>query len=108
MEDAIDRDAFLTNLTIYWVTQTVTSSMRLYYEAFRDPAGWQPATVPIGYLMSDRDMFPTPRSWIERRGPVAHWTTTDRGGHFLEWEQPRVVAQGLRTFFGALGRHPEP
>ncbi|WP_189082002.1 alpha/beta fold hydrolase [Mangrovihabitans endophyticus] len=102
IEDAIHRDAFLTNLTIYWATRTITSSIRLYYEAIRDPAGWQPAPVPIGYLMADGDMFPTPRSWVERQGPVAHWTTTARGGHFLEWEQPQTVAADLHGFFGAL------
>ncbi len=102
IEDAIDRDSFLTNLTIYWATRTITPSMRLYYEAFRDPAGWQPATVPLGYLMSDKDMFPTPRAWVERQGKVAHWTTTDHGGHFLEWEQPKFVRNDLQVFFASL------
>jgi pimeloyl-ACP methyl ester carboxylesterase len=102
IEDAISLDGFLTNLTIYWVTQTITSSMRLYYEAFRDPAGWSTPQVPVGYLMADHDMFPTPRSWVERQGPVTHWATTPRGGHFLEWEQPGTVADDLRSFFDRI------
>jgi pimeloyl-ACP methyl ester carboxylesterase len=101
IEDAIDRDAFLTNLTIYWATETVTPSMRLYLETFRDPV-WAMPQVPVGYLMPENDFFPTPRSWIERQGPVGHWTETDKGGHFMEWEEPEIVANDLRQFFGAL------
>ncbi len=101
---AISRDALLTNLTIYWATGTIHSSMRLYYEAARAQGGWGVPQVPVGYLMPANDFFPTPRSWIERQGPVAHWTETDKGGHFMEWEQPEIVAQDLRTFFGAIAR----
>ena len=102
IEDAIDRDALLTNLTIYWVTQTINSSMHLYAEAARAQGGWDKPQAPVGYLMPKHDMFETPRSWIERRGPVAHWTISQDGGHFMEWEQPAIVADDLRTFFGAL------
>lgn len=101
IEDAIDRDAFLTNLTIYWATETITPSMRLYLESFRNPSWGQPS-IPVGYLMPTNDLFPTPRSWIERQGPVGHWTETDTGGHFMEWEEPGLVAADLRAFFGSL------
>lgn len=104
LESAISRDGLLTNLTIYWATQTIGSSMRLYYEAVRDQGGWAMPKAPVGYLMPRRDMFPTPRSWIERQGPVIHWTESDRGGHFLEWEQPAIVADDLRLFFSGLPR----
>lgn len=102
IESAIDCDALLTNLTIYWVTQTIASSMRLYAEAARVQDGWAMPQVPVGYLMPKNDMFETPRSWIERQGPVGHWTVSDAGGHFMEWEQPRIVAEDLRAFFGGL------
>ncbi|WP_298918565.1 epoxide hydrolase family protein [uncultured Algimonas sp.] len=98
----VGRDAFLTNLTIYWATQTIGSSMRLYYEAVRSPGSWGRADVPVGYLMPRHDMFPTPREWMERQGPIGHWTETDQGGHFMEWEQPGIVADDLQRFFGAL------
>ena len=102
IESAIDRDALLTNLTIYWATQTINSSMRLYAEAARAQDGWAMPQVPVGYLMPRNDMFETPRSWIERQGPVGHWTVAEQGGHFMEWEQPRIVADDLRLFFGGL------
>ena len=102
IEDAIGRDALLTNLTIYWVTQTINSSMHLYAEAARAQGGWDKPQAPVGYLMPKHDMFETPRSWIERHGPVAHWTVSGKGGHFMEWEQPQIVADDLGAFFSDL------
>jgi pimeloyl-ACP methyl ester carboxylesterase len=104
IESRFSKDDLLTNLTIYWATETITSSMRLYYEAARDPGAWggAPSSVPVAMLMSSKDMFPTPRSWVERQGPIARWTEIDRGGHFLEQEEPALVAADLRAFFSSL------
>lgn len=102
IEDAVSLDAFLTNLTIYWATGTIGPSMRSYYESARGGAAWGVPQVPVGYLMPRADMFPTPREWIERQGPVARWTEVEEGGHFLEWEEPELVARDLRAFFGGL------
>ena len=44
-------------------------------------------------------MFPTPREWIERSSRVDRWTEIERGGHFLDMEEPEVVAQEVRAFF---------
>ena len=93
------RDALLTNLTIYWATGTINSSMRLYYESVRDPGRTGRVAVPTGALMGPRDMFPTPRAWAERSYSIVSWNVADAGGHFLEWEEPRAVAQDLCAFF---------
>lgn len=102
LERRFSKDDLLTNLTIYWATQTIGSSMRLYYETARDPGQWGRVTVPVGMLMSPKDMFPTPRAWVERSYAVTRWTEIDRGGHFLEWEEPELVAEDVRTFFRPL------
>ncbi|RVT83942.1 epoxide hydrolase [Rhodobacteraceae bacterium CCMM004] len=98
----IDKDAVLDTLTVYWMTGTIGSSMRLYAEAARDTSGWAVPQVPVGYLMPRNDFFPTPRSWMERMGPIGHWTETKDGGHFMELEEPALVAEDLRRFFGGL------
>lgn len=95
-------EELLTNLTIYWVTETIGSSIRLYYETMRDQGGWGRPDVPAALLMSPKDMFPTPREWAARWGRIDRWTEIDRGGHFLEWEEPELVADDLRAFFGSL------
>jgi pimeloyl-ACP methyl ester carboxylesterase len=102
VERRFTRDELLTNLTIYWATGTINSSMRLYYESMRDPGVWGRPPVPNAMLMSSRDLFPTPREWIERQGKPSRYTEIDRGGHFLEWEEPELVARDIREFFGGL------
>lgn len=102
VESAFARDELLTNLTIYWVTETIGSSMRLYYETMRDPGDWGTVNVPTGAAMPAHDMFPTPREWVERTSPVDRWTKLPRGGHFPEWEVPELMADDIRAFFRTL------
>lgn len=102
LERAFSKDELLTNLTIYWATQTINSSTRLYYETARDPGQFGRVEVPTGMLMSDKDMFPTPRAWAERSYNVVRWTPISVGGHFLEWEEPELVAEDMRAFFASL------
>lgn len=102
LERVITRTDLLTNLTIYWATQTIGSSMRLYYETVRDPGSWGAVEAPTAHLQFAGDMFPTPREWVERNGPVARWTEHDRGGHFPEWERPDIVAADLRDFISTI------
>lgn len=91
-------DQLLTNIMIYWVTGTINSSMRLYYETARADAAYGKVQVPAAFLMSDKDMFETPREWVERQYTVARWTPISSGGHFLEWEEPRAVAADIIAF----------
>ncbi len=101
IERRFSKDEILTNLMVYWTTQTIGSSMRLYYEVVRDPR-FAPVDVPTAYLMSPKDFFPTPREWVARTSRIDRWTETDRGGHFLEWEEPELVAADMRAFFRDL------
>jgi pimeloyl-ACP methyl ester carboxylesterase len=93
------RDRLLANLTLYWATGTIGSSMRLYFETVRDPGQWGRVEVPTAMLMTPHDMFPTPRAWAERSYNVQRWTEIDCGGHFLEWEEPVIVADDLFAWF---------
>lgn len=93
------RDDLLTNLTIYWATGTINSSMRLYFENVRDPGAIGRVEVPTAYLMGPRDMIPTPRNWVNRAYALASWKLADAGGHFMEWEEPALVADDLASFF---------
>ena len=102
VESRFPRDELLTNLTIYWATQTIGSSMRLYYEYAREQRLQGKVTVPTAVLMARNDMVPVPREVSERMYNVVRWNETDKGGHFLEWEEPALVAADMRAFFGAL------
>lgn len=103
LENSFSKDELLTNLTIYWVTQTINSSMRLYYETAHDQgAQYGRVEVPTAMLMTTKDFFPTPREWVERSYNIVRWNEIDKGGHFLEWEVPDLVAKDMIEFFSSL------
>jgi pimeloyl-ACP methyl ester carboxylesterase len=103
IESRFNRDFLLTTLTTYWLTQTIAPSVRTYYEMYRNRGNTSRVGVPVGFLMAKKDMFPpAPREWAERTHNVVHFSETATGGHFLEWEEPDVVARDMRLFFAAL------
>ena len=103
LEHRFSKDELLTNLTIYWATGTINSSMRLYFETAHDQgAKYGQVEVPTAMLMTTKDFFATPREWVERSYNVQRWTIVDRGGHFLEWEEPNLVADDIKAFFHDL------
>ncbi|HWN39451.1 MAG TPA: epoxide hydrolase [Gammaproteobacteria bacterium] len=105
VESRFTKDELITNLMVYWVTGTAPSSVRMYYDFVREPLKAGRVETPVGMLMSTKDLFPpAPREFGERLLNVQHWAETDRGGHFLEWEEPELVARDMQTFFGALPR----
>ena len=103
VESRFSKDELITNLMIYWVAETAPASVRTYYDFGRDPMVPGRIERPVGMLDTTQDLFPAaPREWGERLFNVQRWTVTDTGGHFLEWEEPALVADELRAFFGSL------
>ena len=103
-ESIFTKDEMLTNITIYWVTQTATSSARLYYESSRAPTSGPMGRieVPTGAAIFPYELFITPRRWAEASYNITHWTEMPRGGHFAAMEQPELFVEDLRTFFRPL------
>jgi pimeloyl-ACP methyl ester carboxylesterase len=102
VEESFTRDELLTHLTIYWATETIGSSMRMYYENLHSAASWGQVSAPTAMAMLPADMFRTPREWVERYGKVDRWTELPRGGHFGEQEAPELLAEDIRAFFRPL------
>ena len=102
-ESVFTRDQLLTNVMVYWVTQTITSSARLYWETMHSGALQDaPAFVaaPTGVARYPKEeILRFPRSWIEQRYHVTHWAVMPRGGHFAAMEQPELFVDDLRAFF---------
>jgi len=102
LERALTREELLTLITIYWVTGTITSSVRLYFEyrASRDAlrAG-ERVEVPVGFADFPGEILRVPRAFAERAYAIAHWSEMPRGGHFAALEQPDLLARDLWKFF---------
>ncbi|WP_448004623.1 epoxide hydrolase family protein [Agromyces bauzanensis] len=101
-EDAVDLDVLLTNVSVYWLTGTATSSARLYKEG---QASWGQQTerseIPSGVAVFPGDFGIRPIA--ERDHNVVHWSEFDRGGHFPAMEVPDLLVGDVRTFFRGLG-----
>ena len=99
-------DEILAMVTLYWVTGTIGSSMRLYREASRNPlrlARGERVPVPMGMAVFPAETpAPPPREWAERGYDVRRWEVMARGGHFAAWEEPDLLAAEIRRFFRDL------
>jgi microsomal epoxide hydrolase len=106
VEDAVSRDQILTNLTVYWVTQTINSSIRLYCESQRSGRfpPFDPVTVPVGAAIFPAEIIRAPRAWAEGMYRIVHWNRYDRGGHFAALEEPDLLVADVREFFASLAR----
>ncbi len=105
IESRFDKDFLITTLMTYWLSNNSAPSVRTYYEMARNRGSTARITVPTAFLMSQRDLFPpAPREWAQRSHNVVHFSETSTGGHFLEWEEPLLVARDLQQFFGTIGQ----
>ncbi|WP_419707490.1 epoxide hydrolase family protein [Promicromonospora sp. NFX87] len=95
------RDEILTNITIYWFTGTIASSMRMYNANSAIPAEQltRRVEVPSGFSVFRGDVVRPPRAWLERTTNTVRVTEPERGGHFAAFEEPELYAQELRDFF---------
>jgi pimeloyl-ACP methyl ester carboxylesterase len=101
-ENAFTRDDLLTNVMIYWVTQTITSSARLYWERQHSAERPDYVAVPTGVARFPKEPLRFPRPWVERSYNVTHWTEMPRGGHFAAMEQPELFVADVRAFFATV------
>ncbi|OLF09112.1 hypothetical protein BLA60_21270 [Actinophytocola xinjiangensis] len=106
LDKAFTKDELLTNLMIYWVTGTVNSSMRLYYEGERENMRYPRIETPTAFANFPAEMFRPPREWAERLYNVQRWTNLPRGGHFAAVEAPELLVEDLRAFFRPLRGTP--
>lgn len=105
LERVFTRDELLTNVMIYWATETIPSSTRLYYESRERPLRLSPANrvkTPVAVALFPKEIPMPPRTLAERGLNIVRWTTMPRGGHFAAMEQPELFAQDLREFLRPL------
>ena len=101
IEQRFTRDELLTNVSIYWFTETIASSMRYYAMGTRAPlhfARGQRVTTPTAIARFPSEQpFPA-LAWIERGYDVVRFTEMARGGHFAAAEEPALLAADILSF----------
>jgi pimeloyl-ACP methyl ester carboxylesterase len=105
VERVFTQDELLTNISIYWFGHMLDASFRIYKENRLRPltfAASERVAPPLGVAVFPRELPTPPRSWVERVFNVQRWTPMPRGGHFAALEQPGLLAEDIRAFFGPL------
>ena len=104
VEKRFTKDELLTNITLYWATETINSANRLYYEAQHSPpqTSGTRTDVPTGVAIFPKDIISAPREFAERFFNIQRWTEMPRGGHFAALEEPELLAEDIRAFFRPL------
>jgi pimeloyl-ACP methyl ester carboxylesterase len=100
-------EMLIDNLMIYWATETIGSSIRLYYEHRNFCAPFKASdhvSVPTAVCMWPRDLVNAPRKWAERFYNVQQYSTQKSGGHFPAWEVPDAYAHDVRRFAKLVNR----
>ncbi len=104
LDDYFSKDELLTNISIYWFSESITSSMRIYYENRAvpqiKPTGY--IDVPTGVALFPAEIYITPRAWAEAAYDIRHWAQLEKGGHFAALEQTQIYLDELNTFFRLL------
>jgi pimeloyl-ACP methyl ester carboxylesterase len=105
VEKRFSKDQLLSNIMIYWVTQSINSACRLYYESRHHP--WRPDTnkrieTPTAAAIFPSEILKPPRAWADRAFNIQRWTVMPAGGHFAAMEEPKLLADDIRAFFGAM------
>lgn len=107
IESVFTKDELLANVTLYWVTETIHSSIRLYNESRKAPLHLTKddfAKVPVGIARFPMEDAIPPRRYVERGFNVQRWTNMPAGGHFAAMEQPELLAEDIKSFFIDLDR----
>jgi pimeloyl-ACP methyl ester carboxylesterase len=102
--EGLTPDDILDNITITWLTNTALSGARLYWEYWgKGYFNAKGVSIPVAVSVFPDELYPAPRSWAERAYPkLIHYNKLDKGGHFVAWEQPKLLSEEIRAGFRSL------
>lgn len=99
IESRFTKDQLLTNIMLYWATESMPSAVRLYFESRRRGRRPGRVEVPTAVAVFPGEIFFSPRKWVEARYNIVQWTEMPRGGHFAAMEEPELFVEDVAKFF---------
>jgi pimeloyl-ACP methyl ester carboxylesterase len=104
VESRFSKDDLLTTMSIYWLSDCFSSSVRYYAEAGKNP--WKAdhpnmpvVSAPTGITLFEPDMAPGDTRWTEAYYNRKQFRVHARGGHFAPAEEPAVLVTDIRDMF---------
>ena len=102
IESVIDKDELLTNISVYWFTQSICSSTRLYFETTQNARLKfleEKVSVPTGVARFPKEIMLFPRAWCDNvYADIVQWNEYEKGGHFAAVERPAELVDDIRQF----------
>ena len=93
----------LDDITLYWLTETATSSARLYAESFATDFSRQKLDIPVAVSVFPGELYRPLKVWGERTySRLIYWNDAPQGGHFAAFEQPKLFVAEVRAGLAAL------
>ncbi len=92
-ERALTRDEMLDDISLYWLTNSATSSAQIYWEDHSNNFNAIELSMPVAVTVFPGEIYRAPRSWAERNyHQLVYWNEVDKGGHFAAWEEPELFS----------------
>jgi pimeloyl-ACP methyl ester carboxylesterase len=101
-ERSLTRDEMLDDITLYWLTNTGTSSARIYWEHNANPTVVN-VSIPTALTVFPGEIYQVPKTWAERAyRNLIYYRRVDKGGHFAAWEEPQLFSEEIWAAFRSL------
>ena len=107
-QKSLTKDEILDDITLYWLTNTATSSAQLYWENNNNNFNaveqkTLDISVAVAVTVFPGEIYQAPKSWAERSyRKLIYYNEVKKGGHFAQWEQPQLFAEELRAAFKSI------
>jgi pimeloyl-ACP methyl ester carboxylesterase len=107
-ERVLSKDDMLDDITLYWLTNSATSSAQLYWENNNNNFNavnqkTAEIAIPVAVTVFPGEIYRAPRSWAQKAyRNLIYFNEVDNGGHFAAWEQPALFAAEIRSAFAGL------
>ncbi|MBA13009.1 MAG: epoxide hydrolase [SAR202 cluster bacterium] len=110
IESSFTKDELLITLTIYWATETINSSIRMYFEyqnlndenIYNNLKKSEKINTPARIVVFPGDISDPPKEWADRVYNSLSWQKMSKGGHFAALEEPELLVNDIREFFRIL------
>lgn len=102
VESRFSKDDLLTQICVYWFTETIGSSVRMYFEhEYDETAKWPREKIhtPARLFLTTEKVDLCPEAWARRAYADLSYGAAPKGGHFLAAEEPGLLAEDIRQFF---------
>ncbi|KAI9254222.1 Alpha/Beta hydrolase protein [Sporodiniella umbellata] len=108
LPQTIQSKEFLTQVSIYWMTNSMSSSIRIYYEVLHQkemiPLVLSRTKVPVAISSFASEISQIPKDWFELSTDLYQFTQMECGGHFAGLEEPQLLLSDLQRFGEHLKR----